>query len=500
MGSNLRRQLREALPETVRGLPRAVALEIADDARWDDAWRYDPEKGRRSKARLADLVRWTASKNERVIRDALRNLSLAGWEFRLPMGKDRKGNLLYAVPGHALEFRVPDFEAPTVVGPTSEGTVTTGPIGTVTTGPSSEGPVTTAEGPVVTAEGPVTTVAATVTTGPPSPVSSFSPKESPSTTSVAEDSAVVGEEPTTEEGGGGGSLSLEEIKKQCERVDAFVASLDFRGKQPGKQQRLKLGQRIMVAFTDGWTEQGLRRYLDISDDPTIRTPAAVYLHRLSEDELPEAAVPVSPQLPPACWDCLGLNSAAATDPAVRVNPITGDPCPNCHPGTVGQTPEVPPACQACREENPASRTNVRVRYRVIDGEMQACPDCHPKRIVILAAQNSQQDGADGGMWDRAMDRAQQRMQNGDWRGAGPDERVAGWAVVGRQLGAKERPKVGRNYSNDVWHQPADPAKAAKIPHCGDPGCDPFTRLKTKPDWTGEPHTSMCGDCHPDMKF
>ncbi|MFD4551676.1 hypothetical protein [Streptomyces sp. NPDC058466] len=319
-------------------------------------------------------------------------------------------------------------------------------------------------------------------------VSSFdlSSKDSPSS-SVAEDSgeSAVGPTDGTDGGGGGQSLSQEEITRQCERVSAFVDSLDYRNRQPGNKQRMRLGQRVMVAITDGWTEDGLRRYLDISDDPSVRSPASVYLHRLSADELPDASVGVSPQLPPACWDCLGRDPAAATDLALRVNPITCDPCPNCHPATVGQSPEVPPACQPCLEENPAARTNVRMRYRIIDGDHQACPDCHPKRIVVLAAQNS------SSVDDLYAPRG----------GILPgDRRSHGWYQLARQLEAKERPKLGRNYSNDVWQQPADPAKAAKIPHCGDPGCDPVTRLKTEPDWTGEPHTAICGDCHPALKF
>lgn len=179
MGSELRRQLREALGDDIKGLPRAVALEIADDARWDDGWNYDPDKGRRSKARLVELVRWTASKNERVVRNALRDLSLAGWEFRIPISKGKDGRLLYAVPGIAMQYRVPDFDVTPMVAANPEGTATTGPSGgegTATTGPyGPEGPVTTAQGPVVTAEGPVTTVRETVTTGPPSLVSPASP-------------------------------------------------------------------------------------------------------------------------------------------------------------------------------------------------------------------------------------------------------------------------------------------------------------------------------------
>lgn len=354
-------------------------------------------------------------------------------------------------------------------------------------------------------------------------VSSFkdSPLSTPSS-SVAEDSedGSVAASDGTEGGGGGESFSSEdqEQDKPLARAESFVDSLDYRGKRLGQTRRAKLTIRVAVAFKDGWTEKGLRRYLDISDDPTVRDPAAVYAHRLKDDELPDATA--DPTLPPACWDCLGHDPAAATDLALRINPITCDPCPNCHPATVGQSPEVPPACQPCLEENPAARTNVRMRYRIIDDVHQACPDCHPKRIVILAAQNGQQQETDA--WtDRAMARARQRMETGDWRGAGTDERAAGWMALAQSLGDKpsitdqrvqraveagkrvqrqQGPRLGRNYSNDVWQQPADPAKAAKIPHCGDPNCDPVTRLKTEPDWTGEPHTAICGHCHPAVKF
>ncbi|MER8008130.1 hypothetical protein [Streptomyces sp. NPDC094149] len=337
-------------------------------------------------------------------------------------------------------------------------------------------------------------------------VSSFdlSSKDSPSS-SVAEDSEGVSAATDTPEGGGGESLSSEdqEQDKPLARAEAFVDSLDYRGKAPGQTRRAKLSIRVVAAFKDGWTENGLRRYLDISDDPKVRNPAAVYAHRLSEGELPEAAVGESPQLPPACWTCLGISPAAATDLAVRVNPITGAPCPNCHPASVGQSPAQPPeVCDACLRENPASRTNMRFRFRVIDGEMQACPDCHPRRVVILAAHKSQQQQETDAWADRAMARAQQRMASGNWNGAGTDEKAAGWMALSRGLGAREQKasNIGRHYTNDVWHQPADPVAAAKIPHCGSPDCDPVTRLKTEPDWTGEDHTAICGDCHPAIKL
>ncbi|MGP4008178.1 hypothetical protein [Streptomyces sp. 4N124] len=482
MGSNLRRQLREALPPSIKGLQRAVALEIADDARYDDDWNYSPEKGRRSRVRLAELVRWTAAKDELSVREMLRRLSLAGWEFRLPIGKDKNGNLLYAVPGKAMTFRVPDFEGPTTVGPEveieAEGPTVVGPK--THEGPTAggQGPTVVAQGPTTVGAGPTVVGAGPTTVGPPSPVSSFSTKESPSSSPVAEDSP-EGSVHLTDgtDGGGGGNLSLEEITKQAERAQAFVDSLDYRNRQPGKKQRQQLGTLVVAAFKSGWTENGLRRYLDISDDPNVRSAAAVYVHRLSDDELPQAvdatllppvcdrhldpaaatdpALRVHPitgdpcsychpaalLLPPACETCLQYNPGAATDARLRIDVMSfqGGPCPNCHPASVGKGPaELPPVCPACLEANPAAEFNPKFRYRQGDHGMAACDDCHPKRLVILASHKSRQQQETDGWTDRAMARARQRMQTGDWKGAGTDERSAGWMVLAQDLSAEER--------------------------------------------------------------
>lgn len=102
MGFDLRRQLREALGPDVTGLQRAVALEIADDAREDT---------RRSYASLEELARWTGAKDAVVVRNALKRLAASGWEFRVPIGKGKDGRTLYAVPGVRMTFRVPPFEA-----------------------------------------------------------------------------------------------------------------------------------------------------------------------------------------------------------------------------------------------------------------------------------------------------------------------------------------------------------------------------------------------------
>ncbi|MFJ8474228.1 hypothetical protein [Kitasatospora sp. NPDC094011] len=101
MGYELRRQLREALGPQVTGLQRAVALEIADDAN---------EETRKSWAALEDLARWTGAKDTSVVRNALKRLATAGWEFRIPIGKGKDGRALYAVPGVRMTFLVPSFE------------------------------------------------------------------------------------------------------------------------------------------------------------------------------------------------------------------------------------------------------------------------------------------------------------------------------------------------------------------------------------------------------
>lgn len=110
MGYHLRRQLREALGPSVTGLQRAVALEIADDANEDT---------RRSWVALEDLARWTGAKDAVVVRNALKRLAAAGWEFRTPIGKGKDGRTLYAVPGTRMTFVVPHFEE--VVTATSKG-------------------------------------------------------------------------------------------------------------------------------------------------------------------------------------------------------------------------------------------------------------------------------------------------------------------------------------------------------------------------------------------
>lgn len=262
MSSELRRELREALGPEIKGLQRAVALEIADDARYDDEWRFDAARGRRSKVRLADLVRWTGAKDELSVREMLRRLAVAGWEFRLPIGMGRDGRPLYAVPGVAMQFRVPDFEAPTSVGPLA-----------------SEGPTVVAEGPTTVGEGPTVVGEGPTTVGPPSPpLLLASPQDSPSSSGPLPS---AGDESAAERGGGGDS-SFED-----QAAEALAASLDYRGAAPRAGQVATIRRRAAAALCAGWTEQELKEYLDLKGDPNVRDAAALYGHRLQPDQLPD---------------------------------------------------------------------------------------------------------------------------------------------------------------------------------------------------------------------
>lgn len=288
MSSELRRQLREALGPEIKGLQRAVALEIADDARYDDEWRFDAARGRRSKVRLADLVRWTGAKDELSVREMLRRLAVAGWEFRLPIGKGRDGRPLYAVPGVAMQFRVPDFEAPTTVGPCElEGPTVVGPL-------ASEGPTVVAEGPTTVGEGPTVVGEGPTTVGPPSPVLLLaSPQDSPSSSAPLPS---AGDESAGQGGGGGDFLHQDEGRGTATgtpelhpQAEPLVAALDFRGRPPGSKQHRQLVALAAAALDAGWVEQDLKAYLDLGG-AAVNSAAAVYAHRLAADELPDPVV------------------------------------------------------------------------------------------------------------------------------------------------------------------------------------------------------------------
>lgn len=417
MGSSLRRQLREALPAEIKGLQRAIALEIADDARYDDAWRYDPEKGRRSKVRLADLVRWTGAKDELSVREMLRRMAVAGWEFRVPIGTGRDGRPLYAVPGRAMQFRVPDFKAPTLVGPSLEGESE----GPTLVGPSDgQGPTVVAQGPTTVGEGPTTVAEGPTTVGSPSQVlPSTSHKDLPTTTSLSEVPPVA---PDVTDGGGGGS----DLRSLAVEI---TAALDYRGKPPGKRLRQTIEDRLTAALAAGWSVDGLAVVLDISGQD-VDYPAAVYAHRLDPDELPP------------------------TEPVSAPQPFRG--------GTRGPMPTA------------ADYANATLETVLGDGR---------------------RDTADGGLWERAMGRARDKMAVGA-RG-GTDATVAGWDAVKRELAGREHRPYSNPTDDSVYDEPWTVPAPPRPPWCGELECCETDRMRDVEDDRGFKFAKPCEKCHPD---
>lgn len=146
--------------------------------------------------------------------------------------------------------------------------------------------------------------------------------------------------------------------------------------------------------------------------------------------------------------------------------------------------------------------------------------------------------ADGGMWDRAMGRAQARMDltgtdanfanhaalveqmrreeaqhapATHHRPSTTDQRVQQALDVGRRLQARHDAQQERGghqpYSDSTWHEldrqarnGEAPAGADKYPHCGHPDCDPITRTRERRDENGIPSLTPCSKCHPALKF
>lgn len=172
MGHEIRRALRDVLPPTIKGLMRAVALEIADDA-WDDS--------RLSKdATLENLAKWTATPSTATIRDALKRLAAAGWEFRVPIGTGRDGRRLYAVPGIAVKFKVPEFELPGQPR-TGEATPAKGEPGLPLADPKGESPLPRRESGLPQKESPLPRKESGLPPSPSTPTSSLSLTSVPGT-------------------------------------------------------------------------------------------------------------------------------------------------------------------------------------------------------------------------------------------------------------------------------------------------------------------------------
>lgn len=221
-------------------------------------------------------------------------------------------------------------------------------------------------------------------------------------------------------------------------AEEITAALDYRGRPPDKRQRQTITDRLTAALDDGWTLDALAVHLDLGTAP-VNYAAGVYMHRLQPENLDDA----------------------------RATLLSARPSG----GTRGAMPTA---------EDYESATLESV---LGDGKPA------------------------GGAWEQATERARQRT--GGYRpfecppasaytdrgfGDGTDGRVAGWMDLSRKLPGH------KPYTNDAWSEPADPAAAAKIPHCGDWDCDPRTRLRDHDEGNGLKSSTLCPKCHPGLQW
>ncbi|MGV0098282.1 hypothetical protein [Streptomyces californicus] len=129
---------------------------------------------------------------------------------------------------------------------------------------------------------------------PTPPVSSFKTPSNTSSSPAAE-SSPANRGPGTDGGGGGVSLHQDQDRGAATGTpelhplaEPFMAALDFRGRPPGSKQRGRLVALVAAALDAGWVEQDLKTYLDLGG-AAVNSAAAVYVHRLGADELPNPA-------------------------------------------------------------------------------------------------------------------------------------------------------------------------------------------------------------------
>ncbi|MGW1615749.1 hypothetical protein ACWCQZ_41135 [Streptomyces sp. NPDC002285] len=309
MGYQLRRDLREALGPDVTGLQRAVALEIADDAN---------EGTRISWAALEDLARWTGAKDTVVVRNALKRLAAAGWEFRIPIGRGKDGRTLYAVPGTRMTFKVPTFtplKGVAVATPYPSKEEQELPQGVATATPEGGQGVATAhsEGAVAHSEGATAT--------PYSSDSSTPHKEEGQRGRVTTATATA-REITAEEKLDFGRFwqlhpkSRDMSKTRTEWVTAVVAGAD---------------PKQITAAAEAYA-----REVTDTEFRFVKQSANWLRERRYEDKYapaPSAPKP-SGQLPPWCGEC--ADGARAAEREGHLRQIYDDrgnarPCPKCHP-------------------------------------------------------------------------------------------------------------------------------------------------------------------------
>lgn len=326
MGYKLRRDLREALGPDITGLQRAVALEIADDAK---------EETRISWVTLDDLARWTGAKDTAVVRNALKRLAAAGWEFRIPIGVAKKdGRVMYAKPGIRMTFRVPDFK--TGGSAPKEGVATATPLGVATALPRgvapahSEGATATSMGepplPLggATAHSEGATAHSEGAGAPPYSSYSSSPQKEaagPQAPSAAPPSGATREITDEDKREFGAFWSVYPRSRDIDKTRTEWVAAVVSGVDPKKITEAAKGYAHEVVGSDfkfvkqsaGWIRE--RRYEDKYETPATK---------------PGPSRP----LPAWCGECADGNRAAEREGHLRQtydHRGNAHPCPKCHP-------------------------------------------------------------------------------------------------------------------------------------------------------------------------
>lgn len=107
MGYLLYREVRDNAPAGWTANERLVAWAIADDAN---------DETRKSWIKVPKLMEQTGFRSERGLRMVLQKLADSGYEFRVPICKDKQGRPVFAVKGRSLDFLVPRMGPPPVGG------------------------------------------------------------------------------------------------------------------------------------------------------------------------------------------------------------------------------------------------------------------------------------------------------------------------------------------------------------------------------------------------
>ena len=124
MGIRLIVEVLDSAPSVLSQSERLLLVVLAERA--DDVTRR--VQWRRSEAPMDVLTRRTGL-SPRGVRDVVTRLSHHGLDVRVPIGTDRRGRPLYAVPGRSLDYRVPALDLGSI------GDVVVPPIGDVVVPP-----------------------------------------------------------------------------------------------------------------------------------------------------------------------------------------------------------------------------------------------------------------------------------------------------------------------------------------------------------------------------